>query len=300
MSLGAALQVSLLCILFGANAVAVKLAFRGFGVFSAASMRLGIAMLVIALWAGLTGRSFRLRPGQAKYLMVYSTLFTFQLALFYSGLDRTDASRGTLLVNLLPFFILILAHFFIPGDRITPRKLTGLLLGFTGVTCVFVGDADLTPRARQGDICILLATFIWACNIVYLKRVIRSLRPFHIVFYSMLVSCPVFGLQALIFDAAAVKALSTEAVLALLYQTLVTTAFGFIAWNSLLKKYGAVNLHSFVFLMPLAGVYLAGLVLEETIRPRLLAALVLIVAGLLVVHWHSPRRSLLPPNRGHR
>lgn len=298
MTFGAVMLVTLLCVLFGANAIAVKLTFRGFGVFSSASIRFGIAAVVIALWAALTGRSFRLKPGQAKHLMVYSTLFAVQLSLFYVGLHRTQASRATLLINLLPFIVLILAHFFIPGDRMTLRKLAGLLLGFAGVVCVFVGDAGLTGRVRAGDAFVLAATTIWACNIVYLKRVINTFTPFHIVFYSILMSFPLFGLEALIFDAAVVYTLSVEAVLALLYQALVTASFGFIAWNSLLKKYGAVNLHSFVFIMPMAGVYLAGLVLDEPISPYLQLSLALIVAGLLVVHLNPPQRFLLPPNRG--
>ncbi len=294
----AATQVTLLCILFGVNAVAVKFAFRGFGVFSSASIRFGTAALVIALWAMLTGRSFRLRAGQARHLVVYSVLFAVQLSLFYAGLDRTYASRGTLLINLLPFIILVLAHFFIPGDRVTPRKLTGLILGFSGVVCVFSGDADLTGRMRTGDIFILVATTLWACNIVYIKRVIDTFTAFHIVFYSMLLSFPVFSLEALLFDATSVKTLSLAAVLALCYQTFVTASFGFIAWNHLLKKFGAVNLHSFVFIMPLVGVYGAHLALGEPVTPRLILALALIVGGLLVIHFTPPQRFIHPPNKG--
>ncbi len=297
MTLGAALQISLLCILFGANAVTIKLAFTSFGVFSAASIRFGIAAVVIALWARLTGRSFRLQPGQAKHLGVFSMLFIVQLSLFYIGLERTHASRGTLLVNLLPFIILILAHFFIPGDRITPRKLAGLLLGFAGVALVFSDNQELTGRMRAGDIFVLAATGVWACNTILLKRVISTFKPFHIVFYSMLLSFPVFGLEAYWFDPAVVKTLTAQAVWALAYQTLVTTAFGFIAWNSLLKRYGAVNLHSFVFIMPLVGVYLAGLVLNEPLSAHLLLALALIVSGLLVAHLNPPRRFTPPPHQ---
>lgn len=298
MPLGAVIQVILLCVLFGANAIAAKLVFQGFGVFSSAVIRFGAAAIVIALWAGLTGRSFRLKPGQTRHLLVYSTLFAIQLSLFYLGLHRTYASRATLLINLLPFIVLILAHFFIPGDRITPRKLTGLLLGFSGVVCVFSGDADLAGRVRAGDVFILLATTLWACNIVYLKRVISTFTPFHIVFYSMLLSFPVFCLEAYLFDAAVITSVSAEAILALFYQTLVTAAFGFIVWNSLLKTYGAVNLHSFVFIMPLVGVYLAGLILDEPISPFLQLALVLIVAGLVVIHVNPPQRFLPPAGPG--
>ena len=294
-----ALYMMLLCTLFGANAVAIKVTFEGFGVFTAAALRFGIAAVIIALWAFFGGRTFRLQRGQWKPLLVYSLLFTAQLSLFFTGIDRTYASRGTLLINLLPFLILLLAHVFIPGDRITRRKLTGLMLGFGGVVCVFAGKEALTGDIRLGDGLVLAATFIWAGNTVFIKRVIDRFHPFHIVFYSMLIALPFFLLEAWLFDAAFVKALSLRALTGLGYQTFVTASFGFIAWNTLLKAYGAVALHSFVFIMPLVGVVLSGWVLDEPLYPNLWLALALIVAGILVVHFRPPQGLPAFPLRRH-
>lgn len=294
-----AVYMMLLCILFGANAVAIKVAFEGFGIFTAAALRFGIAAVIIALWARFSGRSFRLQRGQWKPLLLYSLLFTAQLSLFFTGLDRTYASRGTLLINLLPFLILLLAHVFIPGDRITRRKLAGLMLGFGGVVCVFGGQDTLTDDIRIGDGLVLAATFIWAFNTVFIKRVIDRFHPFHIVFYSMLVALPFFLLEAWLFDAAFVKTFSLRALTGLGYQTFVTASFGFIAWNTLLKAYGAVALHSFVFIMPLVGVVLSGWILDEPLYPNLWLALALIAAGILVVHWRPSHGLPAFPLRRH-
>ena len=48
-----AVYMMLLCTLFGANAVAIKVSFEGFGIFTAAALRFGIAAGIIALWAGI-------------------------------------------------------------------------------------------------------------------------------------------------------------------------------------------------------------------------------------------------------
>jgi drug/metabolite transporter (DMT)-like permease len=293
----AAAYMMLLCTLFGANAVAIKVAFEGFGIFTAAVIRFSLAALVIALWAVFSGRSFRPKKGQWRYLLIYSLLFTVQLSLFYTGLDRTYASRGTLLVNLLPFLILILAHFFLPNDRITQRNLIGLMLGFSGVVSVFAGKRVFAPDIRTGDVLVLAATFIWAGNTVFIKRVIGTFKPFHIVFYSMLFSLPFFTLEAFWFDGVAFKGFSGRAVLGLAYQTFVTASFGFIAWNTLLKTYGAVALHSFVFIMPLVGVALSGWILNEPLYPNLWIALALIVAGILVVHCRPSEATPVLPLR---
>jgi drug/metabolite transporter (DMT)-like permease len=83
----------------------------------------------------------------------------------------------------------------------------------------------------------------------------------------------------------------------MLYQSLITASFGFVAWNTMLKKYGAVSLHAFVFIMPIAGVGLGGLVLDEPITLKILLALVFIVSGILVVHWKTRKEPPVYPIR---
>ncbi len=278
-----------LCVIFGSNAVAIKIAFTGLGVFTTAAIRFALAAAAIYLWARLTGRTITLKKGQLHQVVIFSTLFTVQLSLFYLGLSKSNASRGTLLANLLPFFILFLAHFFIPGDRITKRKFFGILLGFTGVVFMFLEKKGLSGGYRTGDLIILTAVVIWASSTIYLKRIIDTYSPFQVVLYSTLFSVPFFLLEALLWDPVMVSRLDAPVIGALLYQGLVSASFGFVAWNTLLQKYGAVSLHAFIFIMPIAGVVLGGLVLGEPITLKILLALVLIVAGILVVHG-KPRK----------
>jgi len=297
-SLWGGARIALLCGLFGANTVAVKITFTGFGVLSSAAIRFALAAAVITAWALVGRRSFRLKPGQWRILLVFSAFFTIQLALFYAGLDRTYASRGALLVNLLPFLVLVLAHLFIPGDTMTRRKVLGLLLGFAGVACVLSDQQSLTGRIRSGDFIVLGATFIWAANTIYIKRVISTFEPFHIVLYSTVFSVPWLIAGSWLFDGAFVSSPTTASVLALLYQALVTGSFGFLAWNTLLKRHGAVALHSFVFIMPIAAVILAAALLGDPIGPSIVAALALIVTGIVVVH--APSAADLPPTAPRR
>jgi drug/metabolite transporter (DMT)-like permease len=243
-----------LCIIFGSNAVAIKLAFTGVGVFTSAAIRFSIAALVIFLWARVTGQTIGLKKGQLHQVLILAALFAIQLSMFYFGLSRSNASRGTLIVNLLPFWVLFLAHFFIPGDRITRRKFLGILLGFGGVAFMFAEKTEVAAGFRVGDLIILSATTIWACSVIYLKRIIGTFNPFQVTFYSMVFSIPVFFLEALLWDRPMVSKLDLTITGAVLYQSLVTAAFGFVTWNTLLQKYGAVALHSFIFIMPIAGV----------------------------------------------
>ena len=297
LSLFAVLFTIFLCILFGSNAVAIKMAFQGLGVFTTAGIRFSVAAIVIFLWARLTGKQLRLKKGQARQILILSIIFWAQLSLFYFGLSKSNASRGTLLANLVPFFILFLAHFFIPGDRITRKKFFGILLGCGGIVFMFADKGDVTADFRTGDLIILAGTFLWSCNAVYLKNIISGYNAFQIVLYNTAIAAPLFILEAFLFDGAMIFNLNGRVLVAVLYQSLVTASFGFVTWNTMLQKYGAVALHSFVFIMPIAGVALGGLVLDEPITPKIIVALALITSGILIVHWKAKKEAPAYPIR---
>jgi drug/metabolite transporter (DMT)-like permease len=285
----AACYIAFLCILFGANAVAIKISLNEMGPFAVAGIRFALAALAISVWAAATGRSFRLKNGQWGPLTVLSVIFPLQLALFYLGIDKTNASRASLIVNLLPFWVLFLSHLFIPGDSLNRRKFIGILLGFIGVIILLIEKKGVGAAFQIGDLVVLAATLLWAGNVVYTKIVIASFQPFHLVLYPMIFSVPIFMAASMQFDPAWVLRISGQGILAMIYQSLITAAFGFVAWNNLMQKYGATALHSFVFIMPISGVFLANLILGEPLTAHLLAAAVCISTGILIVHFKAGR-----------
>jgi drug/metabolite transporter (DMT)-like permease len=284
---------------FGANAVAIKISVSGIGPFTAAGIRFLIASLVIFAWARATGRSFQVHRDQVYPLLVIFLIFLFQISLFYLGISRTNASRAVLISNLQPFFVLFLAHFFIPDDRITVRKALGLLLGFAGVCLVFLEKEGVTEGFQIGDVLMVLSTTLWAASAVYTKTVLHRLSPHFIVFYQMVVSVPLFFLCGLLWDQPMITVLNGEVVVAILYQALVAAAFGFVAWNTLLQHHGAVILNSFNFILPITGVFLAWWLLSEPLTVKILLALLFITAQMLVLYLEPKRRLLQYPfNKG--
>ena len=294
----AATFTAFLCTLFGANAVAIKISLFGLGVFTTAGLRFGLAAIAIFLWAWATRRPFVIKKGQSKQLLIVSLIFALQLALLYLGFSKTTASRGVLLINTQPFFVLFLAHWFIPGDQVTKNKVLGLLLGFSGMALVFLGKKGVTAEVQIGDLMVLITAFLWACNTVYTKRIISEFAPFQIVLYPMVVSVPFFFLAGYIWDVKMITHLDLKVLSSLIYQSLVTASFGFVAWNSMLQKYRAISLHSFIFIMPIAGVLLGGLILGEAITWDIILALAFIVSGIVVVNLKTREYTPLYPPRG--
>lgn len=290
--LRASLFTIFLCMLFGANAVAIKISLTGLGVFTNAGIRFGIASLVIFLWARWTGKPLAVTSGQIHKLVILAMFFFVQLSLFYFGQSKTTASHGTLITNVLPFVVMILAHYFIPGDTINLKKVSGLVLGFTGVLVLFFDNAALTGDALLGDLFVLLAVLVWGCHVVYMKKIIDGFHPIQVTLYPVAMAASMFLLSGFLLDGEMVRFVDTAIIKAMLYQTLVTAAFGFVAWNTMIQKFGATALHSFVFIMPISGVFLGVTLLGEPVTAHLICAIVLVVTGLIVVN--RVNRSHLP------
>ncbi len=284
LSIVAAATAASLCVLWGANAVAIKYCLSGMGPFTSAAVRFGFSAGFLWAWAKITGQSLRPAAGQLRPLLINSLLFFAQLALVYVGFTLTRASRGALLTNLQPFFLLFMAHFFLSGDRITALKLIGLILGFTGAACVLLDRPDGGGQLVAGDLLLLVSTFFWACSAAYTKHLVRSSSSIQIVFYQLLFAVPLFALSAPLWDAPMVSRIDVGIAAAMTFQVVLTTSFAFVAWTRLMQTYGAVALHSFVFLIPVSGVFLAAIVLDEPMTGMILLALVLITLGILTVH----------------
>ena len=272
--------------------MAIKFSLTGLGAFTTAGLRFALAAVAVSVWAKATGRKFTLKPGQLHQLIIISIMFSTQLSLFYTGLSHTTASRGTLIANLQPFLTLLFAHFFLPDERMTIRRVLGMSLGFIGVAVLFLDQNMAGAGVRMGDLCIFTAVIIWGANAVYAKQIISEFQPFHLVIYPMIMALPVFWINAWFWDERMFGIITPQVVGSVLYQGLITASFGFVAWNSLLKRYGTVTLHSFLFIMPVAGVTLAGLLLGDPISAHTLISMAFISSGIVVAYRVSKKVSV--------
>ena len=276
--------LAFLCTLFGANAVAIKISLTGLGIFTSAGLRFGLAAVTLLLWAWLTGKPLAINRFQLSRLAILAVVFFLQLSLFYSGLSRTTASHGTLIANILPFVVMILAHYFIPGDSINVKKILGLVLGFGGVAVLFIDGASITDISLTGDLLVLLAVLIWGGHVVYIKKITAGFHPVQITLYPMLMAAPLFLVSGFLFDGQMVRFFDTAIIQSLLYQIFVTASFGLVAWDTMLQRFGATALHSFIFVMPISGVFFGVSLLGEPLTTHLLLSISLVVAGLLAVN----------------
>jgi drug/metabolite transporter (DMT)-like permease len=276
--------VILLCIIFGSNIVAVKISLLGLDPFTIAGLRFGIAAITIAIWALVMGHSFNIRRNNIIHILLLGIVLFAQISFMNYGISRTSGSRASILINLQPFFVLFIAHYSNLNERITIKKFVGMTLGFIGVLIIFSAKKGISENLNIGDIMVLLSSFLWAFSAIYIKQIIEKFQTFHVTFYPMLIATPLFFLQGFMCSEQYNTVVDVTIILALFYQSIIVTSFGFVAWYYMLEKYGVTALHSFTFIMPVAGVVLSNIFLGEIITNNITLALIFIIIGIIMIN----------------
>ena len=279
-----ALLLLLLALFWGGNAIAVKIALRGIRPFILAGLRFGVGALVIGLWSVSSKIELKLRWREVPYFIVLSLIFAAQICTFTLGVDLTLAGRASLFINTHPFFVAVLAHFFISNDKLSIRKSLGLILAFCGVFIIFRDKIGLDSSRIMGDGLVLVSGFLLGILGIYTKRLVQRINAYKLLFWQMVFALPLFFGLGLIFERSSPHTLSLSLVFAILYQGIVVAGFCFVAWTLILKRYSASKTSAFLFATPLFGVGFSRLILQEAITPYLIIGAVLVTAGIYVVN----------------
>lgn len=219
-------------------------------------------------------------------------LFGLEFVLMFVGLDYTSAARSALMINTMPFWVLIGGHFLL-GERFTLVKLAGLAVAFSGVALIFSDELSLPgPQAIVGDMLCLAAGVLWAAITLIVKATrLSQASAEKTLLYQLAVSALVVA-PFVPFAGPALRDVTVIATASVVFQAAYVVAFTFVLWFWLMRRYPASGLSSFAFLTPAFGVILGGLLLGEPLSPRIFAALALIAVELLLVN--RPVRRTLP------
>ena len=282
----AAAIVVVLCLSWGFNQVATKLAIHDIPPLTQATIRSVAAALLIALWCKLRGIPMLARDGTLVAGIAAGVLFAGEFILVYQGLAFTTATRGTLFLYLAPFFVVLGARIVLPVDRFHPAQWLGLALSFAGMGLAFgLPTPAMDPRQLLGDVMMVGAALFWAATTLLTKAsALNRVSAEKVMLYQLVVSAPIMAAAAWLAGERMPQAPSALALGALAYQTIWVVSITFVIWYALVKRYSANRLSAFTFLAPLFGVAAGHVVLGEPLTGAFLAAVALVAGGLVLVN----------------
>jgi len=281
-------------VIWGLGFALMKVGLRYLPPFLYVGLRFAVSALCLFPLMRAAGVDWRV-PKAARWRMaaIAGMLFLQQGAIFW-GLTYTTAGRVGVILNTQPIITAALAHWFVPNDRLNAGKVAGLLLAAAGVCLIFRESfAASNEPMRFGDLLALGAAVSWGAQNIVTKRTAGEIRPAAITAWSVVVSSALLLLTSLLLERGPLplRPLDPAFFGATAYIIFVATVFGFVLWNSLLKRNSPSRVTSFCFITPVASVFFGWLVLGEALTRDILLATALVGAGIFVANYQpSPQR----------
>jgi drug/metabolite transporter (DMT)-like permease len=278
--------VVVLCLSWGFNQVATKLAIHDIPPLTQAAVRSAVAAILISAWCRLRGIPLLKPDGTLWFGLTAGILFAVEFILIFQGLLYTTASRATLFIYLAPFFVVLGARIVLPADRFSAAQWLGLGLSFVGMLIAFgVPTPAMDPRQLTGDIMMVGAALFWAATTLAIKASpLTRASAEKVMLYQLVVSAPVIAVTAILLGERVTHVPSAVAIGSMAYQTVWVVSITFVIWFALIARFSASRLSAFTFLTPLFGVAAGHLVLGEPLTPAFAAAVALVAAGLVLVN----------------
>jgi drug/metabolite transporter (DMT)-like permease len=289
LSPGAVALMLMLCLSWGFNQIAVKLALPDIPPMLQATIRSTGALPMLLLIARLRSVKIFKRDGTLGAGLFAGVLFGIEFVLIYRGLLLTSASRAVVFLYTAPFFVALGSYQFL-GERLRASQWGGLGLSFAGVAlAIGVPQANVDADVLLGDLMIVGGGALWAATTLLVKatRLLRA-PPEKALGYQVAMSIPILGLAAWLSGETLTRVPGPLALSLMVYQAVWVVGLTFLVWFSLVKTYSASKLSAFTFITPLFGVVASYFILHDVLTLAFGAAALLVIAGLYLVNRPSP------------
>jgi len=275
-----------LCLTWGFNQVAIKIAMHDIPPLTQSAVRSVVAALLVGLYARLRGIALFKRDGTLLPGIAAGALFALEFLMIYLALIWTTATRAVLFMYLAPFLVVIGSQWFIPADHFYPSQWLGLLMSFVGIVLAFgLPTPAADPRQMLGDLMVVGGALAWAATTLVIKTsALNRVSAEKTMLYQLVVSAPLLAAGAIVFGEHIDTMPSALAIGAVAYQAIWVVSVTYVIWFALIVRYSASRLSAFTFLTPLFGVAAGHLVLAEPLTAPFALAVAFVALGLVLVN----------------
>lgn len=261
-----------------------------------AGYRFVLAALLIQVFMIIMKQPLGYEKGSLSKLSKLALFQTFsQYVCFYIGMSMSTGIQGSIIAGSTSFFQILIAHFMYKNDALNFRKVTGILLGFIGIASVGLTEQDLHIQFGPGELLLVFAMFFGALGNVIAKNEAKHMNILYMTSWQMMIGG--IGLIAIGTVVAGLFpfSFSLSAIAMLLYLAFLSAA-GFVLWNNVMKynKVGSVSMY--LFLIPVFGVFLSAVMLNEIVHSVIILSLVLVVSGIIIVNRQPTSKVYLQTN----
>jgi drug/metabolite transporter (DMT)-like permease len=274
----------ILSVFWGGSFFFVEVALLDFQPFTLVFLRIAIAALILVGVVYLTGKrmpaSFKTWGGYVVMGMLNNAI---PFSLIVWGQTRIESGVASILNATTPIFTVLLAHFLTADERLTTKKIMGVLIGFIGVYLMMKPElADGFSWRGLGQAAVLGGAVSYSFAAIFGKR-FKDI-PAVVNSAGMLICSSIIMLPlVIIIDSPWSVRPSFEALSALLGIAIISTAIAYLLYFHLLATAGATNVLLVTFLIPISALLLGVGMLGEVIKVLEYAGMGCIFLGLIII-----------------
>lgn len=277
-----------LCIIWGFNFVVMKL---GNGVFPPvlfAAYRFLVGALILF---GVAYYKKVIVPNKRdlKWFIICGLLQTtyFNLAIQIS-LNYINAGLTAVLTYSMPLFLSVMAHFLIPGDRLSTRKIIGVVSGTLGI---FVAMNIHFGGGFWAAILALTSGVSWAASNVIIKKKLQHCDSIQFTTWQMAIGTVGLFLYSFCFEHGE-SHWGLMPIIYVLFAGIFPSALAFLLWTHILSKTEASKASMSLLLVPIIGALSGYLFLGEVLSPITIIGILFVLIGIWFVNSSSRSKNM--------
>lgn len=217
-------------------------------------------------------------------LLLGLTNFAAPFFLISWGEKSIDSSVASVLDATVPLFTIFIAHYLLHDDKMTMKRLSGLIMGFAGVIVLLSKNIGASSSTLLGEAAVVLASVFYAGSAVFIRKTTQNIPGVLRSTIPMLSASLVMWIVALTIKLPVHIPKLELTWIALLFIGLIGSGLAFLMAFYLIHEIGPTRSTMVTYIFPLGGVLLGVIFLHEQITWQLIIGGILILSSLVIVN----------------
>lgn len=277
--------------IWGSAFLLINIAVAELDPLAVTAVRLWIGLTVMAMAVRLMGKRFSVNPRHWPYFLAMAVMGNcLPFYLITWGQQFIDSGEAGILMALVPLQVVLLAHFFIPTERLNWMRGLGFSVGFVGVIILF-DPTNLTgllsDDAQAGRLSVFAGGICYAVATVLAQRQPTD-DPYQAALGSVFVASLLMAVAVAVTGTSITLRAGPAALLSVLGLGVFATGGATLLYFYLARQSGAAFLSLTNYLVPCLAAAIGAWVAGETLARNTLVALVVILAGIAISQRSQP------------
>ena len=205
------------------------------------------------------------------------------------GVKSVQSNLAAILMASTPLSATILAHIFIKNEKINLIKVVGVLIGFSGIIFLFSDNILINKSNFISALLILIGSTFYVIGGLLTIKI--SNKKNENVTASILIWATIFLVPITSYVEQPWNLNPRiDSIISVIYLGIFATGFAWLLRFKILKNNGLVFQSQVAYLIPIFGIILGYIFLEEVITPKVILAVIAVIIGIYLVKKSNTKK----------